>query len=177
MTEPDPLRAVIEPVVAAAGFDLEEITVVPAGRRRLVRVVIDSDAGVDLDAAAEVSAALSVRLDEGVADEVFGEAAYTLEVTSPGIGRPLTLPRHFRRATGRIVSITHGRRDRRDWAGCGASTAMIWCCSGAPTVCGRARSHSQTSAGPSSRSSSPRSPPPSPRCSPRTPGSTRGRDS
>lgn len=106
MTEPDPLRAVIEPVVAAAGFDLEEITVAAAGRRRQVRVVIDSDAGVDLDAAAEVSAALSVRLDEGVADEVFGEAAYILEVTSPGIGRPLTLPRHFRRATGRIVSIT-----------------------------------------------------------------------
>ena len=69
-------------------------------------MVIDSDAGVDLDAAAEVSTALSARLDEGVADEVFGEAAYTLEVTSPGIGRPLTLPRHFRRATGRIVSIT-----------------------------------------------------------------------
>lgn len=114
MTEPDrslrvhsaALRAAVEPIVLAAGFDLEEIVVVPAGRRRLVRVVIDSDAGVDLDAAAEVSTRLSTRLDDDTADEVLGGAPYTLEVTSPGIGRPLTLPRHFRRAAGRIVSIT-----------------------------------------------------------------------
>jgi ribosome maturation factor RimP len=102
----DRLRGVIEPLVAGAGFDLEDVTIISAGRRRVVRIVIDSDAGVDLDAAAQVSTAVSARLDDGIADDVFGDQAYTLEVTSPGIGRPLTLPRHFRRATGRMLTIT-----------------------------------------------------------------------
>jgi ribosome maturation factor RimP len=100
------LRAVIEPLVTDAGFDLEELSVTPTGRRRLVRIIIDGDAGVDLDAAADLSTAVSACLDAGPADDVFGDAAYTLEVTSPGIGRPLTLPRHFRRATGRLLHIT-----------------------------------------------------------------------
>lgn len=104
------LRGVVDAVVSRAGYDLEEISVVAAGRRRLVRVVIDSDHGVDLDDAAEVSRNISAELDE--IDEVdgdlaaMGNAAYTLEVTSPGIGRPLTLPRHFRRARGRLLAIT-----------------------------------------------------------------------
>jgi ribosome maturation factor RimP len=102
----DLLLAAVEPVVVDAGFDLEDLTVVAAGRRRLVRIVIDGDRGVDLDAAAAVSTAISSRLDAGVADEVFGDSAYTLEVTSPGVGRPLTLPRHFRRAVGRMLTIT-----------------------------------------------------------------------
>lgn len=99
------LRDVVSSVVGPAGFDLEDVTVITAGRRRVVRVVIDSDGGVDLDAAAEVSRAISERLDEG-GDEVLGGAAYTLEVTSPGVGRPLTRPRHFRRAAGRLVTFT-----------------------------------------------------------------------
>lgn len=102
----DMLRAAVEPVVVDAGFDLEELTVATAGRRRLVRIVIDGDGGVDLDAAAAVSTAVSAVLDQGLADRVFGEAGYTLEVTSPGVGRPLTLPRHFRRAIGRQLRIT-----------------------------------------------------------------------
>lgn len=101
------LREVVETVVTRAGYDLEEMTVVAAGRRRLLRVVIDSDNGVDLDDAAQVSREISAVLDvaEGDADPM-GAAAYTLEVTSPGIGRPLTLPRHFRRARGRLLAIT-----------------------------------------------------------------------
>jgi ribosome maturation factor RimP len=100
------LRAAVEPVVVDAGFDLEDLSVVAAGRRRLVRIVIDRDQGVDLDAAAAVSTAISSRLDDGVADQALAGAAYTLEVTSPGVGRPLTLPRHFRRAVGRLVTMT-----------------------------------------------------------------------
>src|ERR1700712_2886608 len=101
------LREVVESVVSRAGYDLEELTVVAAGRRRLLRVVIDSDLGVDLDDAAAVSRDISAELD-GLEEsgDPMGAAAYTLEVTSPGIGRPLTLPRHFRRARGRLLSIT-----------------------------------------------------------------------
>lgn len=102
----DTLRVAVEPVVLDAGFDLEQLSVTTVGRRRLVRVVIDSDSGVDLDAAAALSTALSTVLDDGVADRVFGEGGYTLEVTSPGVGRPLTQPRHFRRAAGRLLAIT-----------------------------------------------------------------------
>jgi ribosome maturation factor RimP len=102
------LREVVDAVVSGAGYDLEELTVVAAGRRRLLRVVIDSDNGVDLDDAADVSRHISAQLDELEADaaDPMGGAAYTLEVTSPGIGRPLSLPRHFRRARGRLLAIT-----------------------------------------------------------------------
>ncbi len=97
---PDRVRAVVAPVVAAAGLDLEECEVTPAGRRRVLRVVVDKDGGVSLDDIAVVSQQLSERLD---AEDPLGGQAYTLEVTSPGVDRPLTLPRHWRRATGRLV--------------------------------------------------------------------------
>ena len=99
------LHEVVNQVVTAAGFDLEELAVRAAGRRRIVRVVIDGDDGVTLDAAADVSRAISERLDEAGESDPTGSAPYTLEVTSPGIGRPLTRPRHFRRARTRLVSI------------------------------------------------------------------------
>jgi len=99
------LREVVTEVTAQAGYDLEELVVRSAGRRSVVRVVIDGDAGVTLDAAAEVSRAISQRLDDSGTNDPTGSAPYTLEVTSPGIGRPLTLPRHFRRARTRLVSL------------------------------------------------------------------------
>jgi ribosome maturation factor RimP len=94
------VRSAVEPVVTAAGYDLEDVTVTAAGRRSVVRVVVDRDGGVDLDAVAEVSRLVSDALD---ADDVTGTAPYTLEVTSPGVDRPLTEPRHWRRNTGRLV--------------------------------------------------------------------------
>ncbi|RAY11980.1 ribosome maturation factor RimP [Actinomadura craniellae] len=94
------LSELFEPAVAAQGFDLEEIDVRPAGRRRLVRVVIDVDGGIGLDDIATVSQELARLLDDG---DVMGSAPYVLEVTSPGVDRPLTEPRHWRRATGRLV--------------------------------------------------------------------------
>jgi ribosome maturation factor RimP len=98
------LAAVLEPVVAAAGYDLEEVAVSPAGRRRLVRVVVDADDGVSLDDVAEVSRAISAALDED--DKLVGASPYVLEVSSPGVDRPLTAPRHWRRATGRLVTAS-----------------------------------------------------------------------
>jgi ribosome maturation factor RimP len=97
------LATVIEPAVAAAGYDLEEIAVSPAGRRKVVRVVVDADGGVSLDDVAEVSRAVSGVLDEH--DDLLGASPYVLEVTSPGIDRPLSQPRHWRRAVGRLVEV------------------------------------------------------------------------
>ncbi|MEH0973729.1 ribosome maturation factor RimP [Micromonospora sp. CPCC 205546] len=101
------LREVIEPVVTGAGYDLEELSVSRAGRRHVVRVIVDADGGVNLDAVAEVSRAVSAALDaaeEAAGDIVAGE--YQLEVSSPGVDRPLTLPRHWRRNVGRLVKVT-----------------------------------------------------------------------
>ncbi len=97
------LREQLEPVVAALGYDLEEVTGQRAGSRQLLRVVVDGDGGISLDDIAEVSQAVSAALDESNA---MGEAAYDLEVTSPGVSRPLTLPRHWRRARGRLVQVS-----------------------------------------------------------------------
>jgi ribosome maturation factor RimP len=96
------LAGLIEPVVAAAGMDLESVRVSVAGKRRLLRVIVDSDHGVSLDDAADVSRDISVLLD---ANNALGDVPYTLEVSSPGVDRPLTEPRHWRRARGRLVRV------------------------------------------------------------------------
>ena len=102
----------IEPVVASAGFDLEELVVTPAGRRSVVRVVVDRDQGVSLDDIAEVSRAVSAVLDQNDGD--LGRAPYVLEVTSPGVDRPLTEPRHWRRNLGRLVAVAVGTDRERE---------------------------------------------------------------
>ena len=106
---------VLAPVVQAAGLFLEDVEVAPAGRRTVVRVVIDLDDAVgslDLDTLGEVSRQISDALD--AAEPVHG--GYTLEVSTPGTARPLTTLRHFRRARTRLVTLTltdgstlHGR--------------------------------------------------------------------
>ncbi|REF97898.1 ribosome maturation factor RimP [Asanoa ferruginea] len=96
----------VEPVVGEAGYDLEDLTISRAGRRFVVRVVVDKDGGLDLDAVADVSRAVSAALD--AADESGDEVVtgeYQLEVSSPGVDRPLTLPRHWRRNIGRLVKV------------------------------------------------------------------------
>ncbi|HTW20234.1 MAG TPA: ribosome maturation factor RimP [Mycobacteriales bacterium] len=94
------LGELLAPVVTGAGYDLEEVTVSSAGRRSVVRVIVDRDGGVDLDAVAEVSRAVSQALDQA---GPLGESPYVLEVSSPGVDRPLTEPRHWRRNVGRLV--------------------------------------------------------------------------
>jgi ribosome maturation factor RimP len=93
---------VLEPIVRSAGLDLESLKVAAAGRRRLLRVVVDADQRPSLDDIAELSRSLSKELDDS---GVMGEAAYTLEVSSPGVDRPLTETRHWRRAQGRLVRV------------------------------------------------------------------------
>ncbi|GAA1812480.1 ribosome maturation factor RimP [Planosporangium flavigriseum] len=104
-------REVVEPLVSAAGYDLEDVSLKRVGRRHLVRLLVDSDDGVNLDAVADLSRDISAALDaaeESGGDLVPGE--YELEVSSPGIDRPLTLPRHWRRNVGRLVKVTVGDR-------------------------------------------------------------------
>lgn len=96
------LEAVLRPVVAGAGMDLESVQVSRAGRRLVVRIIVDSDNGVTLDDAADVSRAVSEQLD---VTDIMGEHPYTLEVSSPGVDRPLTEPKHWRRANGRLIRV------------------------------------------------------------------------
>ncbi len=98
------LTELVRPEVAAVGYDLEALTVTAAGKRSVVRVIVDKDGGVTLDDVADVSRLVSEALD--VADEqdptLLG-TSYVLEVSSPGVDRPLTEPRHWRRNVGRLV--------------------------------------------------------------------------
>jgi ribosome maturation factor RimP len=106
------LTASVEPVVTAAGYDLEDLVVRAAGQRSVVRVVIDRDAGVSLDDVAELSRSVSEVLDAG--GDGMGRSPYVLEVTSPGVDRPLTLPRHWRRNAGRLVTVAVGPEKARE---------------------------------------------------------------
>ncbi|MEU7029846.1 ribosome maturation factor RimP [Streptomyces sp. NPDC015232] len=101
-TQNERLRGLLEPLVHAKDLDLEEIELSRAGRRGLLRVIVDSDRGVELDACAELSRVISEKLDE---TDVMGEGEYVLEVSSPGADRPLTEARHYVRATGRLVKL------------------------------------------------------------------------
>lgn len=96
------VRAVLEPILLAAGIDLEDVTVTVAGRRRLVRVIVDRDGGLDLDDVSDASGLVSTALDE---TDALGNLPYVLEVSSPGVDRPLREPRHWRRAAGRLVRV------------------------------------------------------------------------
>ena len=98
----DRLVSELTPPLLEMGLDLEALDVTPAGRRRLLRVAVDKDGGVTMDDVAEATKEVSRLLD---ASEAMGEQPYTLEVTSPGIDRPLTHPRHWRRNAGRLVKV------------------------------------------------------------------------
>jgi ribosome maturation factor RimP len=101
-TESERLRGLLEPLVSAKALDLEEIEVARVGKLRVLRVVVDSDEGVDLDVCAELSRSISEKLDE---TDPMGDDEYQLEVTSPGAERPLTEHRHYLRAVGRLARL------------------------------------------------------------------------
>lgn len=98
------LIELISPVITAAGYDLDDLSVTAAGRRSLIRVSVDGDHGIDLDAVATISRTISEVLDDDTGGPGFA-GPYVLEVSSPGVDRPLTEPRHWRRATGRLVTV------------------------------------------------------------------------
>ena len=89
--------------LSALGLDVEAVELTAAGKRSVLRIAVDGDEGVTLDDIASAAKTVSEALD---ASDVMGEQAYTLEVTSRGVDRPLTLPRHWRRNTDRLVKVT-----------------------------------------------------------------------
>jgi ribosome maturation factor RimP len=88
--------------LSALGLDLEAVEVTPAGKKRVLRVAVDKDGGVTLDDISAATRAVSREID---GDDLMGEQAYTLEVTSRGVDRPLTEPRHWRRNRDRLVKV------------------------------------------------------------------------
>jgi ribosome maturation factor RimP len=96
------LAGLIEPAVTAAGMDLESVRMRVVGKRRQLVIIVDSDHGVSHNDLDGVSRKISAVLD---ASNVLGESPYTLEISSPGVDRPLTEPRHWRRARGRLVRV------------------------------------------------------------------------
>ena len=89
--------------LSALGLDVEAVEITPAGKRRILRVAVDKDGGVTLDDVAQATREVAAVLDDS---DVMGEMPYTLEVTSRGVDRPLTLARHWRRNTDRLVKVT-----------------------------------------------------------------------
>ena len=100
------IAGVLTPILAQFGLELEALEIIPAGKRRVLRLVVDGDGpqgtGPLLDDIAEASKAASAALDRA---DVTGSASYVLEVTSRGVSRPLELPRHWRRNAGRLVAV------------------------------------------------------------------------
>jgi ribosome maturation factor RimP len=104
------LAALLSRVVEETGLDLEDVAVTRVGHRAEVRVLVDRDGGVSLDDVAVVSQAISTVLDLPAADAILGEQPYVLEVSSPGVDRPLVAARQWRRATGRLVRVRPAAR-------------------------------------------------------------------
>lgn len=99
----DRIEAELVDPLSALGLDVEAVEITPAGKRRILRVAVDKDGGVTLDDVADATREVSRVLDES---DAMGEQPYTLEVTSRGVDRPLTLPRHWRRNADRLVKVT-----------------------------------------------------------------------
>ena len=99
----DRLAGLLAGPIKALGLDLEADDLSKAGKRSVLRDAVDKDGGVDLDDVAAATREVSRLLDES---DVMGGGSYTLEVSSPGVDRPLTLPRHWRRNAGRLVKAS-----------------------------------------------------------------------
>ncbi len=94
-------EALVRPVVESAGLELWDVTFGKEEGRMVLRVTVDRDGGIDVDTISEMSERLSRRLDL----EDFGRGRYRLEVSSPGLERPLRQPRHFQRSVGEQVKV------------------------------------------------------------------------
>ena len=99
----DEITTAIRPIVEASGNYLEEVTVTPVGKSRMVTVIVDNEKHLNLDQVTAVSREISEVIETLSA---LGELPFTLEVTSPGVDRPLTAPRHWRKNHGRLIKAT-----------------------------------------------------------------------
>lgn len=99
----DQISQHIAPALQQAGYFLEDINIVSPGKHRIVTVIVDGEESLNLDQVTLASKLVSELLDEA---SFMGETPFTLEVTSPGIDRPLTLPRHFSKNIDRLLKVT-----------------------------------------------------------------------
>jgi ribosome maturation factor RimP len=97
---PDTLRQALDEVVISHGMDLDDVELTGG---RVLRVIVDAETPPTLDDIAQVTRAVSAALDD---NDDLGSAPYTLEVSSRGTSRPLTLPRHWSRNVDRWVKVT-----------------------------------------------------------------------
>lgn len=98
----DAITAAITPIIEASNAYLEEVKITPVGKSKLLTVVVDSETHLSLDQVTVISKGISEIVE---LLPVLGENPFTLEVTSPGIDRPLTLARHWRKNKGRLVKV------------------------------------------------------------------------
>ena len=99
----DQIFELVDPLVNNAGLVLEEVQVQTPGKHRFVTIIVDSETGLNLDQVTDASRLIGEALDGA---NFMGETPYTLEVTSPGVDRPLTAPRHWRKNIDRLVKVT-----------------------------------------------------------------------
>ena len=98
----DQISERVTPAVSDLGFYLEDVHVATPGNHRIVTCIVDGDLSLNLDQVTSVSRVISELLDEAA---FMGETPFTLEVTSPGVDRPLTQPRHFAKNVDRLLKI------------------------------------------------------------------------
>jgi len=98
----DQISELVTPAVSDLGFYLEDVHVATPGSHRIVTCIVDGDASLNLDQVTSVSRVISELLDEA---PFMGETPFTLEVTSPGVDRPLTQPRHFAKNVDRLLKV------------------------------------------------------------------------
>ena len=99
----DQISEYITPALQKAGYFLEDVNLVSPGQHRIVTVIVDGESALNLDQVTVASKLVSELLDEAT---FMGETPFTLEVTSPGIDRPLTIPRHFAKNVDRLLKVT-----------------------------------------------------------------------
>jgi ribosome maturation factor RimP len=104
MVDVDTVAQILAPAVAELGLSLYDVEVSGSGRARILRVMVDREGGVDLDAIADATRAVSPLLDAAPIDAVI-TGPYALEVSSPGLERPLRTPAHFAGAVGETVTV------------------------------------------------------------------------
>ncbi len=99
----DQISDLITPALTSAEYFLEDINIVTPGKHRIVTIIVDGEKALNLDQVTVATKLISELLDEA---SFMGETPFTLEVTSPGIDRPLTLPRHFAKNYDRLLKVT-----------------------------------------------------------------------
>ena len=104
MSLSDKITELIHPAVEKAGFFLEDVQVVSPGKHRIITCIVDGQSPLNLDQVTSISREISEILDSA---DFMDDSAFTLEVTSPGVDRPLTLPRHWYKNINRLVKVVN----------------------------------------------------------------------